>query len=155
MENNRKCEENINKYLELDKNEKVPLKLTLHMLFCKKCHSQVRMLVNAEKISSMPIKLQTPITDSSIISVMKKVSPNDYKKLLEEPISLKNWIVSGIIMVLLLFVPAFLTNVVNDRDLSIAYAILIAGCVTIYCSAFIIGNIDFFIKKISAGIQLN
>ena len=149
-----KCEEIMNQYLMLDKGEAVPLKLSLHMLFCKNCRKSVKLLKIAEKASSAPIKLETPYSDESIRAVMNKVSPGTYEKISKKPVSISAWIVSGLIMIVLLLLATVHAQNFQNRDLTLAYSILIAVCVTVYCSAFVIGNIDYFVKKISAGIQL-
>lgn len=151
---NKKCEEIMTEYISLDKNEHIPLKLSLHFLFCEKCRTQVKMLAAAEKAASAPLKLQVPLTDDSIAGVMNRVAPDAYRRMIEKPISMRRWIVSGISMIALLFVPFLLTDRLNSRNLSIAYSLLIALFVTVYCCVFVFGNIDFFIKKISTKIKL-
>ena len=68
--NNKNCEEIMNSYLLLDKDEKVPLKIFLHLFFCRKCRHQIKMLSYAEKQIAAPLNIQTPITDDSIKNVM-------------------------------------------------------------------------------------
>ena len=156
MENNsKKCEEFMNRYLELDKNERIPFRLSMHLFFCRKCHRQIKMLAAAEKAAASPLKLQVPLTDASIENVMERIEPGAYRRMIEKPISIRNWIISGIAMITLLFVPILITNRMHSRDLSIAYAVLIAFCVTVYCCVFVFGNIDFFIKKICTSIPLS
>ena len=75
MENNSKtCEEFMNRYLELDKNERIPFRLSMHLFFCRKCHRQIKMLAAAEKAAASPLKLQVPLTDASIKNVMERLS---------------------------------------------------------------------------------
>ena len=45
----KQCEKVMNNFLELDKNQKIPLHITAHLLFCKECRSKVRVLTLAEK----------------------------------------------------------------------------------------------------------
>ena len=135
MENNsKKCEEFMNRYLELDKNERIPFRLSMHLFFCRKCHRQIKMLAAAEKAAASPLKLQVPLTDASIENVMERIEPGAYRRMIEKPISIRNWIISGIAMITLLFVPILITNRMHSRDLSIAYAVLIALRFTAACS---------------------
>ena len=70
MEANMKnYNEAMEEFLKLDKNERIPLSLTLKLLCCKKCRNEVRLLTKAEKLASKPISVQTPINDESINAV--------------------------------------------------------------------------------------
>ena len=46
------CEERMNEFLMLDKNERIPLRVTLHLLKCAKCRSEVRLMTMAERVCS-------------------------------------------------------------------------------------------------------
>lgn len=142
----------MNTYISLDKNERIPFRLSLHFLFCEKCRTQVKMLAAAEKAASAPLKLQVPLTDASIAGVMERIAPDAYRRMIKKPISMRRWIVSGIVMIALLCVPFFMTDWLDGRNLSITYSLLIALFATVYGCVFILGNIDFFIKKISTKI---
>ncbi len=60
---NEKCGNSMEQYLSLDKNERVPLKISMHLLSCKKCRAQIKMLKTAEKVCKHSIIIATPITD--------------------------------------------------------------------------------------------
>lgn len=153
---NKTTEKLITEYLMLDKNQKVPLSLSLKMFFNKKCHTTIKMIASAENLTKQPLNLTSPFTDSSIAAVMNKIAPQEYQKLIQTPISIANWIISGIFMIILLFSPLFLTNIMNSlsSQFSLFYSLFIATCVTAYASVFVFSNIDFFVKKISTKINL-
>ncbi|MDE5899218.1 MAG: hypothetical protein K2H09_08165 [Treponemataceae bacterium] len=147
---NEVCVEIMDRYLALDKNERVPLALTCHFLLCRKCRWQIKMLAAAEKAAAAPLKVEVPLTESSIDAVMQSVAPDMRRKLKERSVSMANWIVSGIVMILMLFFSVLVAGTMNSGVLLIAYALLIAFCITVYCSCFVVCNIDFFVKKIAA-----
>lgn len=142
----------MSEYMSLDKNERIPLRLSLHFLFCTKCRTQVKMLTAAEKAAAAPLKLQAPLTDDSIARVMERIAPDAYRRMTKTPISLHRWIVSGVVMLILLCSPFFMTDWLTSRNLSIVYSLLLAFSATAYGCVFVLGNIDFFIKKISTRI---
>lgn len=144
----KNCTQIMNQFLELDKNQRIPLKLTLHLLLCKKCRTQVRMLTKAEKIASEPLKVQVPLTDNSIEAVLRQINPQyDYEES-KSPISLGRWIVSGAAMVCLMLLFGILTRGSSSQALLISFYLLFAGVVTAYCAFFVGCNMDFFVKKI-------
>lgn len=143
------CEKIMNEYIMLDKNERVPLKITLHMMKCKKCRRQIKMLSLAEKQLAEPLKIQVPLTDSTIENVLNKISPDLYKKMLKRPVSTAGWISGGIILFLCLIMLMKFISELDSRNLSLFCSLMIAVIVTVYCTIFVISNIDIFIKKIS------
>ena len=98
MKHSDECSKIMDTYLELDKGERIPWKVTLHLLTCSKCRKQVKMLKAAEKIARSPIEIPVPIDDSSILAVMSKINP-DYQNY-KNPISIAKWIIAGVIMIL-------------------------------------------------------
>lgn len=150
--NNKNCEEIMNSYLLLDKDEKVPLKIFLHLFFCRKCRQQIKMLSYAEKQIAAPLNIQTPITDDSIKNVMLKIAPEVYEKMIQKPISISGWIAGGIVMIELLFFSIFITKNMHNESISLVYGLLIAALVTGYCALFICSHVDIFVEKISTHI---
>lgn len=150
MENkmNNKCEDFLNQYLMLDKGERVPLRISLHLLGCKKCREQIKLLKLAEKEISAPLKIEMPVTDASIQKVISQVHMPQ-KDRFYKPLPFAGWIIGGILMIALLFSSLFSTQEMQNRSLSIWYALTIAGCVTAYCAVFVCSHIDLFIKKLS------
>ena len=96
MENkmNNKCEDFLNQYLMLDKGERVPLRISLHLLCCKKCREQIKLLKLAEKEISAPLKIETPVTDASIQKVLSQVHVQK-KDRFYKPLPFAGWIIGG------------------------------------------------------------
>ncbi|MCR5290338.1 MAG: hypothetical protein K6E51_10130 [Treponema sp.] len=143
-----KCDTFMDTYLQLDKNAFLPLSLTLHLLTCKKCRTQVRLLTKAEKVLAEPIKVQVPSSDATIEAVLKQINPTYNTQELQSPISLSKWIVSGLIMIVLLIVFGLFTNNMGNSSLLIPFYLTFATIVVTYCAMFIGCNMDFFVKKI-------
>ncbi|WP_296325322.1 hypothetical protein [Treponema sp. UBA3813] len=132
--NNETCEKNMDTFFSLDKYERIPLRLTLHLLSCKKCRTQVHYLSLAEKYASEPIK-QTPIKDA-------------LENMPVRPVTMTKWIIWGIIMILLLVVFCLILNRIDRTSFAIFFNIIFGTLVTAYCVLFVGTNMDFFIKKI-------
>lgn len=145
---NEKCEQIMNEYLMLDKGERVPFALSLHLLTCRKCRKQIKMLELAEKKIAEPLNIVTPVTDESIQKVLEQIKPEERSRFVR-PLPFASWIIGGVIMIALLFSSMATTPFFHSRTLSLWYALTIAGCVTAYSSVFVFSNIDVFIKKIS------
>lgn len=146
---NKKCNKIIERYLQLDKNQRLPLSITLHILSCKSCKNKIRMMSLAEEAIKEPISIEVPITDNSIEQIMQKISPETYNKITKNPISMTNWIISGIITILLLCASVIFASKFNSSTLTFIYTLISGTAIITYCCAFVISNIDFFIKKIS------
>ena len=50
-----KCEKAFDRYLSLDKNQAVPLRVSLHLLCCPVCRTAVRTLTRAERALARPL----------------------------------------------------------------------------------------------------
>lgn len=146
MRNSNTCNEIMDKYLALDKGEKVPFEVTLHLLTCSKCRKQVQVLKNAEKISRAPLELAVPMDDFSIEAVMAKIDPN-YRNA-KNPISIAKWIVGGIAMILFMLTFGLSNYGFASKAVIISFYTLFAICVTAYCAMFVGTNMDFFVKML-------
>ena len=146
-----KCNRIMDTFLLLDKDEHIPLNVTAHLLVCRKCRSQVRLLTRAEHLSALPLSIETPLTDTKLKSIMKKVHAmkRDWQKdeSVPNPISMKGWVISGILMIILMLTFALFSR--NNSVLSLAFYLVFAMIITVYSALFIGSNIDFFIKKIN------
>ncbi|MGL4987432.1 MAG: hypothetical protein ACRC5H_09905 [Treponemataceae bacterium] len=146
----KNCEKIMESFFLLDKNEHLPLLMTMHLLFCKKCRSQIRLFSLVEKNLSAPLYIAVPISKSITNSIMLKLNINQ-KSEKNHGVSLFNWVLGGILMIV-----AFLIFVILQKnkyflsDTFIAIFYVIFGCyLTAYCGLFVGSNLDFFVKKIS------
>jgi len=144
--NTQTCDEMMNTFFSLDKNERYPLKLTLHLLACETCRTQVRLCTLAEKVSAEP--LARPADEDAVSALIKKIKSASPDHNDVSPISLRRWIVSGIVMIFTMMCFAVLSPQTSGNYLQLAFYLVFAGAVTAYCALFITSNIDFFIKKI-------
>jgi len=131
---NETCEKTMDKFLALDKYERIPLGVTLHFLACKKCRTQARYLTLAEKFASEPIRA-TPIKDM-------------LENIPIRPVSMAKWIISGIIMILMMVISGIFLNKAETSTFAIIMNINFGLIITAYCTIFVATNMDFFIKKI-------
>ena len=131
--NNEICEKNMDAFLSLDKYERIPLGVTLHLLTCKKCRTQVRYLTLAEKYASEPIRA-TPICDA-------------LENIPVKPVSMAKWIISGFLMIFLMVIFGLFLNKIDRASFAIIFNVIFGVLVTVYCALFVGTNMDFFIKK--------
>ncbi|GEM_PF-6479956 len=153
-----KSEKLLNRYLELDKNQKVPFGLTIQLLFNRKCRQQIKMLSMAEKALSAPLEVQAPVTDSTIEQIMNKIDLKKYKKNCGKSPKKVLWIAIGIVLIVIISSSlCFLGKIKND-NLIFTYSCFLATCITLYIVSFVYSNIDIFIKKLATvvkNIQMN
>jgi hypothetical protein len=140
------CDEMMDKFFSLDKNERYPLKLTLHLLTCETCRTQVRLCTLAEKVSAAP--LARPADEDAIGALIQKIKAASPDHSDVSPISLRRWIVSGIVMIFMMMFFVVASPQTSGNYLQLAFYLVFAGAVTAYCALFIASNMDFFIKKI-------
>lgn len=146
--NVEKCGQIMHDYLLLDRHEHVPLKITAHLLVCKKCRTEVRLLTISDKACTKPLSIPVPITSDSITSIMKAVIPN---YTVEEPefnkVSLKRWVISGLVMI---FAMLFfgINSYSQNSQIAVSVYLVFAAVITAYLALFVAGNMDFFIKKL-------
>ena len=120
------CEKAMDRFLELDKGERIPLQVTAHLLRCRHCRTQVRLMSLAERVaarrSGQPVSQQNPVT-------------------------LTGWVVGGVCMIVLMLAFALVAELYARFALQTAFYLVFAGSVTAYCALFVGANMDFFVKK--------
>ncbi len=147
----KNCDKVMEEYLSLDKGERIPFGITIHLLACKKCRAQVRLLRQAEKSSAPDGFKQTALDDAAILAVMNKIGSKDGG--LKNPISLSKWIVGGILMVLLFIAFSILAKPGSNHFLTVYTYLELAALITAYCALFVRSNMDFFVKLINAKLS--
>ncbi len=124
-----KCEKTMDDFMMLDKNERLPIAITLHLLSCKKCRTQVRYLTLAEKYTGEYLR---PTAELQI-----------------KPVSMAKWIVCGIVMIVFMLMFGAFSSKINNQNLITAFYLVFGLIVTAYCAVFMGQNLDFFVKKIT------
>ena len=142
------CEEWMEEYLMLDKGERVPSKLSWHLLTCKKCRKEVKALKHAEELSAEPLKIPTPLDSDTINAIMNEIDPDYMAK--KEGSSLWKWIFTGIAMIAAMCFFTLLTSGKSNNGIMVAFYLVFAGVVSGYCATFVGMNLEFFIKKVNA-----
>ena len=133
-------------FLSLDKGQHLPLSLSLHLLFCKKCRAQVRALTKAEQLAAKPLSISVPVTENAIRTAIKKHAPSFEQKNYRLPIPL--WIVAGVFILAALFVFSLLSRNIVNGTLEFTTYMFFALVITGYLVLFFATNIDFFVKRI-------
>lgn len=147
----KNCNEVMEEYMSLDKGERIPLGITLHLLSCKRCRAQVRLLRRAERSSAPNSCDQTALDDAAILAVMKKITTKSDSQ--KNPISFSKWIVGGVIMALLFIAFSVFAKPGSNHSLTVYTYIELAALITAYCALFIRSNMDFFVKKINSKLE--
>ena len=155
-----KCTTAFERYLALDKHERVPLSLTIHLFMCPVCRSAVRQVSRAESLRSRPLATTSPKAslghDPVLAAAMEKIAPAGLVYPVHEPVakrvSLFRWFVVGVLLaggfVVLPFSASgeMMTNEFGNA-LVVPFYILCGCAVTAYGGLFIGTNIDLFIKR--------
>lgn len=139
----------MNEFLALDKNERMPFSMTMHLLMCRSCRRQVHYLNLAEKIAARPLKVASPLSDAELNNIMKEADPSWSEKFLRKnPVSMVRWVVCGILMVLFLLCFGLVSSFMHSEVLQISFYLVFAAFIVCYCAIFVGSNLDFFVKKI-------
>lgn len=161
------CEKAFDRYLSLDRNERVPLGVTFHLLACSSCRTSVRRLTRAERMLSRPLVVRTAPSsffapasavsiEPSVEALMSRILSEDHvfaPLCPSEPrISLYRWVIVGLALVAGFAIVPFSsigawTRVVFGNSFLIPFYLLCGVAVTIYGGLFVGTNIDFFVKK--------
>jgi uncharacterized protein YbaR (Trm112 family) len=144
--NKKNCAGMMDVFFGLDKNARYPLKLTLHLLACPACRTQVRLLTLAERTLAKP--LSQPITQAEAEAITAKVARAFPAQEEPSPISLRRWILSGAAMIFAMLFFALVSPRSAGNYLQLAFYLVFGCAVAAYCCIFSAGNMDFFIKKI-------
>lgn len=145
----KNCDVTMERYLSLDKGERLPLSVTAHLLICERCRNEVRFFRKAE--NSAESNSQVGITDKSISAVMEKIYASEEQS--KNKVSLSKWIIGGIAIVVLFLAFAIFSHGTNSSALKLCIYIELAVLITVYCALFIRSNMDFFVKLINAKIS--
>ena len=142
------CDYYMNRYLSLDKGERLPYQLTLHIMKCPACQKEIKNFAHAEKIASEPLKL--PV-DADLDAVRKVVAQIDSgQKIKKHRVSIGSWIFFGIFLILTIFIG---TSALKSKALLFVFYSSIAVAIVVYSSAFFAYNLDYFIKRFHMKIQ--
>ena len=143
------CEQTMNKFLELDKNENFGIRISLHLLKCKKCRTLVRICSVAQRSSARPLHIPVS-TNDNIESIIKKANPSI--ELLKDshvkPVTMKRWVLSGLSLLICFLTFAIFVNFTTPKELEITVYLVFSIIFCIYIAFFIGSNLDFFVKLI-------
>ena len=139
------CENFMEKFLLLDKNEILPLSMTFHLLFCEECRTIVRKFSKAEKLTyQMEQRDCKKNSENSIknFEILLNVFKDDIKI---HKVHLFNWISIGIILLIcMVFCSIFLNRFIPQMQN--VWFVFIAAVICTYCVIFVGMNMDFFVK---------
>lgn len=148
MKDSSACDSAMDCFLLLDKHQRVPLSVTFHLLQCKKCRTQVRLMSDVEKKLAEPLCVEIPLSDEKLKQILLKIDPS-FKAETACPVSLGKWVITGMCLMLAVLLFAVCDyNPDSVKFVSSAVYLVFGVSITIYCTLFIISNMDFFVKKI-------
>lgn len=142
------CNATMSRFLELDKNQSLPLKVTLHLLVCRKCRTTVRLMTMAEKTCKDPLVLPADDSIQAITMLMQKIDPDYQPETPVAPISMRRWIVCGIAMIFGMLFFVLSSKSIDNMALNVTFYCFFACAICAYCAIFVGSNMDFFVKKI-------
>jgi len=142
MTEKKECSKVMDKFLELDKHERIPLWITKHILTCSECRSNVRLFTQAERLLARD-EGENPFTYAAISDVKEKLYPGSTR---EKRVPILYWLVIGIILLFCMVFCAVLVNKFIPEMQGFSF-IFIAFMISTYCMLFIGMNMDFFVKQ--------
>lgn len=133
-----KCEKVMDHYCRLDVDERLPLRVRIHMLFCPACRHEVQYmeekLVNFE--GTFPFSMEHDASDA--IMQMVRMSPVQYRR----EVSSFKWLFSGFIIFASIMLLPFSKSLswLNDyfgRQLMLPLHIVMGIAITIYAVLYV------------------
>ena len=145
-----KCEDAINKYCMLDKNESLPFAVSMHILFCPHC----KKYIDTMEECNMSFFLSSEVKEEKVSQVMEKITQIQSEYETEQTIKsgLLRFIL-GITVFIIVFIlfPIFKwgNNLTDTLGLifSLPLGLLCAFIVSIISALFVIKNSRYLIKK--------
>ncbi len=149
---NEKCQKYLDEYLSLEKGERVPFKTALHILSCAECRHVIKSLTKAEKIATEPLNISSPLTSDSITKAVQSVNPKYKPKTNRIPFA--QWIFTGLTFIACILIYVIFSKCIPSI-INLNVSLCFAGVIVLYCTFFVINNMDIFIKKIGAKLEKN
>ena len=143
MTTKNECSEVMDKFLKLDKNQHIPLGIKKHLVSCPDCRKNVKIFTQAEKLLNQEGNSQDPFTYSTLSDVKEKIFPGSTK---EKKVPLKQWLVSGIILVMCMILGSVAVNKFLPEFQAIS-SIFVACALIAYSMLFIGMNMDKIMEK--------
>jgi hypothetical protein len=151
------CDSAFDRYLELGKDERVPLQVTLHLFACPACRTAVRRLTRAESIMSAPLRSpDSPPGDPVIRAAIERIRAAglSYPEVADDlgRVSMTRWLVAlfalaaGFAIVPSSSIGQWSRLVFGDAYY-LPFYILCGVAVTVFGGLFVGSNIDFFVKR--------
>lgn len=140
--NKQNCSYVMDRFLEIDKKEKIPLWMTKHFIMCEECRSNVRMYTQAEKMLSRDNCGENLFAYATLSDVKEKLYPGSTKA---KRIPLIHWLIIGIFLILCMILCGIITNKFLP-EIQNYFFIFVAAVITTYCMLFIGLNMDLFYK---------
>lgn len=144
----KKCNDYLDIFYSLDKHERLPFKVSLHLFFCRECRTTVRKLTEAEKLLSEKALAASDDNSKTAFYVLNAISKTDLNYH-EKKTSMKKWALSGtgLIACFLIMIPLL---IIKGQDfLSLISTISLSAMLCIWCGLFVGNNMDYFVKMSS------
>ncbi|WP_156144673.1 hypothetical protein [Treponema phagedenis] len=146
------CEKIIDTYLKLDKYERVPIGITLHLLRCRSCRETVKKL---SKVYTQHRKKEKNPSPELVEDIMQNIYQLSEKPVQTETLSdakILLWMLTGLLIVIGFIILPF-TEIgqwgINHLGIAfiIPFALICAISVSAFYAVFVGKNIDFFVKQ--------
>lgn len=148
----RRCERVMTRYLMLDRGVKLPLAVRRHLMYCAKCRKTIASLKLAERVAASELAVPVPVTDEAVNAVLARAGVARPQKMWPGPMTMPSWIIVGVLMLVSMAVFVLETGGSSSSLQDLAVGLVFALVVTLYCVAFVTGNIDYFVKKTGVGL---
>lgn len=144
----KNCDFYMDIFFALDKNERLPLSLTAHLLFCRKCRNFVRKFSLLEKKCSMENMKKISCGSKNVVDIMRRLdSAYEMYNLQKERVSMRQWLAAGVSLMLCVVLFELLAFFASADFFVFPLSLFFAFSIIMYCAAFVGTNMDFFIKK--------
>lgn len=146
------CEKVMNRFLKLDNSKSTPLVIFVHMMFCKKCRTEIFEMQKNFAVFNESSAFTVPLDMSD--AIIERIANVEIEYI--QQVSNMRWIVTGLVIFFSIILMAFSEwadwlNLYFGSGFDISFSIVMGLAITIYAALYIAAHIDQF-KKISARI---
>ncbi|MGN0729670.1 hypothetical protein [Treponema sp.] len=138
----------MDRFLALDRNERLPLGLTVHLLFCGKCRNFVRRFTLLERRCSKENLSRISCDSDDVAGIMRRLdSAYGQYGLKHERVPMRHWVIAGAALVICVALFEIFAAAVSSALFAVPLSLCFAFTIILYCAVFVGANMDFFIKK--------
>ena len=150
-----KCDEIMEEYLRIERYERLPLRMVFHLLYCKKCRDNIKVMTLATHFSSDKIMRKASKTNLLYMKTMQQIMESGNVPLVKKSsfalLSLSLWgVIGSAMLAIFLVIPSTKIGIrfieAFGNYFTLQFLFTVVSFLTICTIIFIARNLNFFVK---------